>query len=195
MTSNDNSILIMFTWREVIRNKQIIIIIFNSSPLKIKSNSSHYFNNIFKLILNNKLKLELKKNNITLYFALHHKIYANYKYIIEHIKYIKFVEVKDIADYIEKSNLFITDFSSIIFDFIYQRKPAIIYIPDYNDTLININYKKTYTELIHLMKNSTIQFENQFFNIDSVINKVIFYLRTNFKLDNKLEIFYDSLIK
>ena len=125
MTSNDNSILIMFTWREVIRNKQI---------------SSHYFNNIFKLILNNKLKLELKKNNITLYFALHHKIYANYKYIIEHIKYIKFVEVKDIADYIEKSNLFITDFSSIIFDFIYQRKSIIIYIPDCNDPLININY-------------------------------------------------------
>ena len=125
MKNNNNSILIMFTWREVIRNKQI---------------SSYYFKNIFNLILNDKLKKELKKNNITLYFALHHKVYINYKYKIEGIKYIKFINVKNIIDYIEKSNLFITDFSSIIFDFIYQRKPIIIYIPDYNDTLIFIKY-------------------------------------------------------
>ena len=43
------------------------------------------------------------------------------------------------------------------------------------------------------MKNGTILFENQLFNIDSVINKIIFYLKNNFKLDKKLEIFYDSL--
>ena len=176
--SNNNSILIMFTWREVIKYKQI---------------SSHYFKNIFNLIFNKNLQIELKRYNITLYFALHHKVYVNYKNYFENIKYIKFIEVKNIADYIEKSNLFITDFSSIIFDFIYQRKPTIIYIPDYDDTLININYKKTYYELIQLMKNGTILFENQFFNIDLVINKIIFYLKNNFKLDKKLEIFYDSL--
>ena len=32
-----------------------------------------------------------------------------------------------------KSNLLITDFSSVTFDFIYQRKPIIIYIPDSED--------------------------------------------------------------
>ena len=176
--NNNNSILIMFTWREVIRNKII---------------SSFYFKNIFNLILHKDLKKELKKNSITLYFALHHKIYVNYQYKIEGIKYIKFIDVKNIADYIGKSNLFITDFSSIIFDFIYQRKPVIIYIPDYNDTLININYKKTYYELIQLMKNGTIKFENIFFDIESVINKILFYLNNNFNLDKKLEVFYDSL--
>ena len=177
-SNNNSSILIMFTWREVIRNKPV---------------SSYYFINIFKLILNKELKEELIQNNITIYFAVHHKIYVNYHFRIERIKYIKFIEVKNIADYIGKSNLFITDFSSIIFDFIYQRKPYIIYIPDNNDTLINLNYKKTYYELIQLMKNGTIEFENQFFNLESVINKIIFYLKNNFKLDKKLEIFYDSL--
>ena len=88
------------------------------------------------LILNKKLNEELKTNNITLYFALHHKIYTIYKYKIENMKYIQYIEVNNIADYIEKSNLFITDFSSIIFDFIYRKKPFIVYIPDYNDTLI-----------------------------------------------------------
>ena len=175
-SNNSNSILIMFTWREVIRNKPI---------------SSYYYKNIFNLIFHKKLKEELIQNNITLYFAFHRNV--NYKIKIERIKYIKFIEVKNIADYIGKSNLFITDFSSIIFDFIYQRKPYIIYIPDNNDTLINLNYKKTYYELIQLMKNGTIEFENQFFNIELVINKILFYLKNNFKLEKKLETFYDSL--
>lgn len=177
-SNNNSSILIMFTWREVIRNKSV---------------SSYYFINIIKLILNKELKEELIQNNITIYFAVHHKIYVNYNFRIERIKYVKFIEIKNIADYIGKSNLFITDFSSIIFDFIYQRKPYIIYIPDNNDTLINLNYKGTYYELIQLMKNGTIEFENQFFNLELVINKIIFYLKNNFKLDKKLEIFYDSL--
>lgn len=43
------------------------------------------------------------------------------------------------------------------------------------------------------MKNETIKFENQFLDIDSIINKIIFYLKNNFTLDEKLEAFYDSL--
>jgi CDP-glycerol glycerophosphotransferase (TagB/SpsB family) len=175
---NNSSILIMFTWREIIRNKQI---------------SSYYFKNIMNLILNKKLNEELNKNNITLYFALHQKIYTNFKYIFESMKYIKFIEINKIVDYIGISSLFITDFSSIIFDFIYRRKPFIIFIPDYNDTLINDNYKKYYIELIQSIKNGTIEFENKLFDIDSVVNKIIFYLKNNFQLDEKLIKFYDSL--
>ena len=175
---NKNSILIMFTWREVIKNRHI---------------SSHYFKNIFNLILHQKLNEELTKHHTTLYFALHYYMYVKYKYKIEDIKYIKFIKVNNIIDYIEKSNLFITDFSSIIFDFIYQKKPYIIYIPDSNDNLINKKYKKNYCDLIQSMKNDTIKFENKFFNIDSVINKILFYLNNNFNLEDKLKIFYDSL--
>ena len=175
--NNNPSILIFFTWREIIRNKQI---------------SSNYLKNILSLILDKKLNEELKTNNITLYFALHHKIYVNYKYIFEKIKYIKFIELNNIVDYIEISNLFITDFSSIIFDFIYRRKPFIVYIPDYNDTLIIHNYKKYYIELIQSIKNGTIELENIFFEIGSVVNKIIFYQKNNFQLDEKLKTFYDS---
>ena len=88
---NNNSILIMFTWREIIKNKKI---------------SSHYFKNIFNLIFHKKLTKELKLNNITLYFALHHKIYYNYKYKIFGNKYAQFIDSKNIADYIGKSTIF-----------------------------------------------------------------------------------------
>jgi len=178
MVINNNSILIMFTWRELIKNKHI---------------SLNYFKNIFKLILHQQLKEELTKHNTTLYFALHYYVYVKYKYKFENIKYIHFIKVNNIIDYIEQSNLFITDFSSIVFDFIYQKKPYIIYIPDSDDILINKKYKKNYCDLIQSMKNDSIKFENKFFNIDSAINKILFYLNNNFKLDDKLKIFYDSL--
>jgi hypothetical protein len=58
--------------------------------------------------------------------------------------------------------------------------------------LINVNYKKDYIELIQSIKNGTIKFENSFFDIDSVVNKIIFYQKNNFQLDEKLKTFYDS---
>jgi CDP-glycerol glycerophosphotransferase (TagB/SpsB family) len=174
----NNSILIMFTWRDIIKNRKI---------------SPDYFKNIINLIQHQKLKEELKNNNITLYFTLHHKIYENNKHIFMNIKYIKFIDQKSISDYIKKSNLLVTDFSSIIFDFVYRRKPFIIYIPDHNDTLINLFYKRNYYELIRSMKNGTIEFENTFYNIDLVVNKIIFYIKNNFQLDERLKIFYDNL--
>jgi len=178
MMHKNNSILIMFTWREVTKNEQI---------------SPNYFKNIFNLISNKKLNKNLKSNNIKLYFTFHHKIDLNYKFKIKSVKYIKFFEQNKIAEYIQMCDLFITDFSSIIFDFIYRRKPFIIFIPDCNDTLINKIYDKNYFEIIQSMKNGTIKFENKYFDIDSAINKIIFYVKNNFQLDKKLRILYDSL--
>lgn len=109
------------------------------------------------------------------------------------INYIKFINQINISDYIKVSNLFITDFSSIIFDFVYRRMPFIIYIPDHNDTLINLFYKKNYHELIQSMKNGIIEFGNTFYDINSVVNKIIFYINNKFQLEEKLKIFYDNL--
>ena len=86
-----------------------------------------------------------------------------------------------------------TDFSSIIFDLIYKRKPFIIFIPDANDPHIKDNYVRNYYELIQCLKNGTIEFENIYFNIKETVNKIIFYINNNFCLDQKLSIFYDNL--
>ena len=172
---NNNSIFLMFTWRKIKKGKNI---------------SVDYFKNIWNLINNAKLYLYLKNNKVILYFTLHHKL-NKYKDKFNKNKYLHFIEEARISKCLSRTNLVISDFSSIIFDVIYRRKPFIIYIPDGNDKEIEKIYEQTYYDLIQSLKNGTIYFENKFFNLTEVINKIIYYIDTNFILDSQLVKFYD----
>ena len=176
----NNSIFLLFTWRDIYKNKEI---------------SYDYFKNILFLVNNNELIETLKKNNILLYISIHHKIneYSKYKKILLKNEIVKFVQNKEIFECLKKTSLVVTDFSSIIFDLIYKRKPFIIFIPDSNDPQIKDNYVRNYYDLIQCLKNGTIEFENKYFNIKETVNKIIFYINNNFCLDQKLSIFYDNL--
>ena len=179
-SSENNSIFIMFTWRDLKRKKII---------------SPYYFQNIINLIDNNKLYNKLVKNNITIYFSLHpllDKYIYFYKKKFETNRYIKFINTNNISDCLSKVSLVVSDFSSIIFDLIYRTKPFIIFIPDANDPQIKDIYKKNYYELIESMKNGTIHFMNKYFEINEAINKIIYYIDNDFNLEPKLKIFYDS---
>ena len=174
-------IFIMFTWRNTRDNKNI---------------SSYYNYNIINLLKSEQLNLILVKYNITLYFTLHRLILNNYKNIYDNIiknnKYIQFINQKDISECLRKVDLVISDFSSIIFDVIYRRKPYIIYIPDSNDPQINETYDDDYFKIIESLKSGKIYFENKFFNINSTINKIIYYIKNNFNLEPNLKKFFDS---
>ena len=176
-----NSIFIMFTWRNILKNKQI---------------SSDYFRNIKKLINNSILNRELKINKIIMYSIFHRliddKSINKLKNKLKKNDNIEFINQNEISECLRKTSLVVTDFSSIIFDLMYRRKPFVIYIPDANDPeIINI-YKPDYYELIKSMKNGTIYFENKYFNINETINKIIYYINNNFNLDSKLVKFYDE---
>ena len=108
-------------------------------------------------------------------------------------KYIKYIEQNTISECLSKVNLVITDFSSIIFDLIYRKKPFIIYIPDINETEIESNYKKNYYELINNFKNGIFNFENIYFNINNTIDKIIYYINNDFNLDYNIKNLYDNL--
>ena len=105
---------------------------------------------------------------------------------------MKIIKNELISDCLMKSNLLVTDFSSVAFDFIYQRKPVIIYIPDYKDPKIKDIYSANYYNLIKSLGNGTIYFENQFYNIEDVVNKIKFYINNNFILEKNIETFYYS---
>ena len=177
---HNNSIFLLFTWRDIKSNKEI---------------SRYYFKNIMKFIQNNLLFQTLKLTKCILYFSVHHKVKEYNKYKKKFVKneYIKFVKIIEIAECLSKTSLVVTDFSSVIFDLIYKRKPFILYIPDANDPSIEDIYIRHYYELIQCLKNGTIKFENQYFDINEAINKTIYYINNNFSLDEQLRIFYDNL--
>ena len=173
----NNSIFIMFTWRELKKNKKI---------------SSYYFKNILTLIESHKLNDVLKKKKIKLYFSLHHQL-KQYNNKLKKNKYISFIDENQISECLRMINLLITDFSSIIFDIIYRRKPFIIYIPDSSDPNLKNIYKNNYVDIIESLKNETIKFENKYFNVEKVRDKIIYYINNNFKLDLNLIKFYDKM--
>jgi CDP-glycerol glycerophosphotransferase (TagB/SpsB family) len=111
----NNSIFIMFTWRDIKKKKKI---------------SSDYFKNIINLIENRILYEFLEKNNIILYFTLHHLLnhYIDiYKQKYKNRKYIQYIIDNDISKCLSTTSLIVSDFSSIIFDQMYRRKPFVIY--------------------------------------------------------------------
>jgi CDP-glycerol glycerophosphotransferase (TagB/SpsB family) len=175
---NKKSIFIFFTKRELLNYKTI---------------SLEYINNIIKIINNKILSKELIKNNITLYYCLHQTI-SYFKYMIKNNnnKQYRYIRNHDISSILIKSSLLVTDFSSITFDFIYQRKPVIMYIPDLKDPMIKKIYDEDYYELIKDIKTGKIYFENRLNSPKQVINKIIYYINHNFKLEHNLKEYYNS---
>ena len=67
-----------------------------------------------------------------------------------------YISNHEISSVLIESTLLVTDFSSITFDFIYQRKPLIIYTPDLKDPMIKKIYDKDYYEIINDIKTGKI---------------------------------------
>ena len=173
---NKKSIFAMFTWRDLKENQTI---------------SKYYFKNIFKLINNKILIKVLKENNIRFYFSLHHMI-DKYKILFQINPFIIYLNQEDIFECLIKSNLIITDFSSIIFDIMVRKKPYIIYIPDSVDPNLKNIYTENYYQLINGLQKGKIEFKNRFFNLEKAITKIIFYINNKFELEPKLKLFYES---
>ena len=133
---------------------------------------------------------------MTLYFTYHRlcfeRLFPITKANLQNYKNIKLIMQSSISDILAKTNLVVTDFSSIIFDMIYRRRPFVIYIPDAYDPDIKGLYKAEYYELINSMKNGTIQFKNVYFNINETVNKIIYYIHSKFTLEKSLAQFYNS---
>lgn len=177
---NKQSILLLFTWRDIKRNKDI---------------SDYYINNIISLLIDSNLQNALKTYKVTLYFTFHRFIINKYRNryipIIYNNKYINYIEQSEISDCLSETSLGVSDFSSIIFDYMYRKKPYILYVPDAKDPFIKDIYQEEYYQIIESLKNGTIYFENIFFDLNSTIEKIIYYIKNNFTVEENLLQFYD----
>ena len=172
--TREKCIFMMFTWRKLKKGKEI---------------SPNYFNNIEKILNDTQLKKILDEKNVTLYLSLHHNL-LNKQNITKEMNNAKYINQEDIFSCLMKCDLVISDFSSVIFDLMYRKKPFIIFIPDSDEKNLTELYDEDYTNIINGFKNDSIKFENKFLNSKDAIKKIIYYIKNNFHLDLKLKILY-----
>lgn len=173
-TKEKKSIFLMSTWRRLQKGKNI---------------SDDYFNNLYSLINNRKLNNQLNKHDIKLFFCYHHAL-KNKKNLEINNDNIRIIEQNNISTILKNSSLIITDFSSIIFDAIVQKKPLILFIPDGNDPNIEDIYIKEYYETINKIKKREIYLYEVFLDLKKVIKKIIYYIKNDFILEDEKLKFY-----
>lgn len=164
------NIFVFFTWR--------------LSFDKIPYETSKYYERICSLLNNKKLNEILQKNNVTLNVSLHHKLLEknNTFNFSENINQnIHFIDSTKVSDYIKKSAMFITDYSSIWADFLFQNKPAVFYRLDFDDKNLIDQDKND----IEFAKNSDNILFNISYNENKTIDLIEKYIENNFTLEEE----------
>ena len=157
-------ILIYPTWRNYINSQ---------------NDFDSFMSNYYKIINNKNLINYIEKNNIKIKLVLHKnmkKFNVNKNTLSKNI-FINHNEEVDIQDLINKTDLLITDFSSLYFDIAYRKRGVIYYQFDTNE------YRK------NQLKEGYFSYEKDGFgdiltNSNEVINKVIYYIDNNFKVED-----------
>ena len=179
-----NSILVMFTWR------------YTKWWIGYQDLSKMYHENIIKILEDEELGEALTKKNMTLYFSLHryvNKRFAKRYYeTVNKLGYLKIIKQNEISECLAKTNLVVSDFSSIIFDLMSREKPFVIYVPDENDKKILNIYTDDYIRLIRDFKKGKIQFANKCKDKKETVKKIIEYINNDFQLEPKLKKFYKN---
>ena len=176
LKNEEKAIFLMFTWRKMKKGKSI---------------SNEYFISLKKLLNNRKLNDKLYQNNIKLFYCFHHTLKD--KIVIKANKdNIRLISQNKISSLLKNSSLIITDFSSILFDAIVQRKPLILYIPDCLDPNLKEIYSSEYYETINKIKSGIIYLGEIFLNLNKVINKIIYYINNGFILEPERLRFYNK---
>lgn len=161
---NKKNIFVFFTWRTSIEG--------HPDSHKI------YSDRIFDFLCDERLNKLLSDNNINLNIAMHHAMLRN-NGTIDVPKNVNIISTDKISDAIKESDLCITDYSSIIFDFMYLDIPVIFYRFDddikYPDERDNQNAASA--------KSKDDQLYNCLYSKNDVINKIEFYIKNDFKLE------------
>ena len=173
----EKNIFIMFTWRKVKKGKNI---------------SELYFNNINYFINNQDINEQLRINNIKLFICYHHALKEKKNFNIIDKNNIRTISQNDISKLLKNTSLIITDFSSILFDAIVQKKPLILFIPDGLDPNLMDIYNKEYYETITKIIKGFIYLYEVFIDLNEVVNKTIYYIKNDFVVEKEKLKFYQQ---
>lgn len=162
---------------------------------------SNYYKNIEKFINSEKLQRVLEKYNMNLYLKLHPEFFGTYA----DVDWILNPNVKladnrvDLAQF----DVFMTDFSSFVFDYAVLKRPIIYYVPDYLEFKAGLNryreldlpYEKAFGPLCVTPEQAVEQLEN-ILNADCKAKKIYEERMSNFylNLENCRERIYQFII-
>ena len=73
-----------------------------------------------------------------------------------------------------------------------MRRPYILYIPDIDEPNITNIYKPEFFDFYEKVKEGTIRFENMVYSVKEVVDKIAYYIKNDFILDDDIKNFYDS---
>lgn len=154
----EKNILLFFTWR----------LSFGTIDYK----KSLYYQKINSLLKNESFQSLLKENKINLKIAIHHSMKIDYDNVL-------LVNSREINSVIKKSDLLITDYSSVWGDFFFLNKPVIFYRPDIDDKQL-ISRDREDIEF-------ALKSDDLLFNITSseleLITNIQKYINNNFSLE------------
>ncbi|MDM5190893.1 CDP-glycerol glycerophosphotransferase family protein [Bacillus sp. DX4.1] len=169
-TRKTREILLMPTWREwIIGSREGFL-------------TSDFFVHYHGLLQDKKLHDLLEKHDLVLKFFPHIEIQKKYKdefaSLNERIQIVKLGE-ESVKELMQNSSLMITDYSSVVFDFNYLKKPTIFYHFDLNDYL---KHRGSYVDLRKDLVGDIAHTK------DEVIKYVSDYVKNDFKYKPKYNI-------
>ena len=176
LNKDEKTIFLMFTWRKVKNGKNI---------------SKLYYTNLNKLLKSKKLNTQLEKNNVKIFYCFHHTLKEK-RLFNANTNNIRIINQNNISTLLRNSSLIITDFSSILFDAIVQKKPLILFIPDGLDPDLENIYTKEYYETINKIKNGSIYLDEVFLELKKARDKIIYYIKNGFSLEEERLNFYNT---
>lgn len=169
------TIFTMFTWRISFGawNKNIF-----TTPLE----KTMYSRNIKLFLADEKLQELLATYRITMQVALHHALLdqTNRRYKFN-CKNVEIVPCERISRYIGKADLFVTDYSSIFFDFAFLNTPIVFYRPDFDDgELLELDKE----DMINAQSKDNLLY-NIYYDKDGAIRCIEKYIENNFILEEE----------
>ena len=157
-------IFIMFTWRDVFEKKDYNI------------KESVYYNSITTFIKSPVIE-ELKNRGVKVVFAPHHRLLDIAPEAVNEWP-IELCQQKDISYWVKNASCLITDYSSIAWDFMLQKKPVIHWLMDRHDYGLGEDLISQLTFVNKKIREVSMPVET----ISELRKKLMFYADNDFKI-------------
>lgn len=138
-----------------------------------------YYKTISDLLRNPELLRFLDKNKIQIKVALHHSLMQKFGYqLFPNVEFVKEEEIQDVK---KNASLLITDYSSMCFDFMIQKKPVIFYKINDAEDCLKYGYLSDKPNPFEKKK----ELGNIVSNVSDLLTILQNYIDTNFQLSQE----------